>query len=216
MYQRFRAAVGACIASAVIGLAVLAPGYASAQTTTVSVSGPDASQSGVGYGNIVGQIVTVPAGVTTLNSFSLRAAGGATPSTVRPAIYVWDGADVGAQLFGAAAPSQVVAPFAYQTLTFAVGLAVSPGQQIVIAAPVENAGEVYNLVLVTTDSYAGGSRVVKLGAAPASPNPTQDYVFSAVFQNATPVPTMSEWALILLGVMLAGGAALTIQRRRTA
>lgn len=29
-----------------------------------------------------------------------------------------------------------------------------------------------------------------------------------------PVPTLSEWAMILLGVLLAGGAALTIQRRR--
>ena len=28
------------------------------------------------------------------------------------------------------------------------------------------------------------------------------------------VPTMTEWAMILLGVLLAGGAALTIQRRR--
>lgn len=31
-----------------------------------------------------------------------------------------------------------------------------------------------------------------------------------------PVPTLSEWAMILLGVLLAGGAALTIQRRQTA
>lgn len=31
-----------------------------------------------------------------------------------------------------------------------------------------------------------------------------------------PVPTVSEWAMILLGMMLAGGAALTIHRRRTA
>lgn len=31
----------------------------------------------------------------------------------------------------------------------------------------------------------------------------------------TPVPTMTEWAMILLGVMLAGGAALTIHSRRT-
>lgn len=31
-----------------------------------------------------------------------------------------------------------------------------------------------------------------------------------------PVPTLSEWAMILLGVALAGGAALTIQRRRQA
>jgi len=31
-----------------------------------------------------------------------------------------------------------------------------------------------------------------------------------------PVPTLSEWATILLGGMLAGGAALTLQRRRAA
>lgn len=29
-----------------------------------------------------------------------------------------------------------------------------------------------------------------------------------------PVPTMTEWAMILLGVLMAGGAALTIQQRR--
>ena len=32
----------------------------------------------------------------------------------------------------------------------------------------------------------------------------------------TPVPTMTEWAMILLGVMLAGSAAVIIQRRRMA
>jgi hypothetical protein len=31
-----------------------------------------------------------------------------------------------------------------------------------------------------------------------------------------PVPTMTEWAMILLGAALAGAAALTVQRRRTA
>lgn len=30
-----------------------------------------------------------------------------------------------------------------------------------------------------------------------------------------PIPTLSEWAMILLGVALASGAALTIHRRRT-
>ena len=32
----------------------------------------------------------------------------------------------------------------------------------------------------------------------------------------SPAPTLSEWAMILFGVMLAGGAALHIQRRRQA
>lgn len=31
---------------------------------------------------------------------------------------------------------------------------------------------------------------------------------------AAPVPTLSEWAMILFGTMLAGGAALYVQRRR--
>jgi hypothetical protein len=31
-----------------------------------------------------------------------------------------------------------------------------------------------------------------------------------------PVPTMAEWAMILLGTMMAGGAALTLHRRRQA
>jgi len=30
------------------------------------------------------------------------------------------------------------------------------------------------------------------------------------------IPTLSEWAMILLGVALAGGAALTLHRRRQA
>ncbi|WP_409515780.1 IPTL-CTERM sorting domain-containing protein [Brevundimonas sp.] len=30
------------------------------------------------------------------------------------------------------------------------------------------------------------------------------------------VPTLSEWAMILLGLMLAGGAAIMVQQRRTA
>ena len=32
----------------------------------------------------------------------------------------------------------------------------------------------------------------------------------------SPVPTMSEWAMILLGILLAGGAALSLHRRRYA
>lgn len=44
-----------------------------------------------------------------------------------------------------------------------------------------------------------------------------DLIFQVV-QVATPaaVPTLSEWAMILLGLMLAGGAALYLQRRQMA
>ncbi len=35
-----------------------------------------------------------------------------------------------------------------------------------------------------------------------------------IISLAPPVPTLSEWAMILMGLMLAGGAALVLQRRR--
>lgn len=37
----------------------------------------------------------------------------------------------------------------------------------------------------------------------------------AVIQPPAAIPTLSEWALILLGVSLAGGAAFQLQRRRS-
>lgn len=39
-------------------------------------------------------------------------------------------------------------------------------------------------------------------------------VVSGAPATPVPIPTLSEWAMILLGVALAGGAALMIQRRR--
>ena len=51
-------------------------------------------------------------------------------------------------------------------------------------------------VLNSEVSNAAGSSFTTASAAPA------------------PVPTLSEWAMILLGVVLAGGAAMLIQRRR--
>lgn len=48
--------------------------------------------------------------------------------------------------------------------------------------------------------------------------PLQETHFTARFGPPAPaaVPTMSEWAMILLGLLLAGGAALMIQKRRFA
>ncbi|MBX9707232.1 MAG: IPTL-CTERM sorting domain-containing protein [Caulobacteraceae bacterium] len=45
---------------------------------------------------------------------------------------------------------------------------------------------------------------------------TSDWIFEVVQVPAAPVPTLSEWAMILLGLMLAGGAAIYIQRRQLA
>lgn len=56
----------------------------------------------------------------------------------------------------------------------------------------------------------GAVDVIVTTSGGASPNTAaDDFTYVAV-----PVPTLSEWAMILLGLMLAGGAALHLQRRR--
>lgn len=66
-------------------------------------------------------------------------------------------------------------------------------------------------ITVTTPPGAKGARnvvVTALGGVNAN-------TATSVFYYAEPVPTLSEWAMILMGVVLAGMAALFIQRRRT-
>ena len=48
----------------------------------------------------------------------------------------------------------------------------------------------------------------------SSPNPANQLILTRA--AVATVPTMSEWAMILFGLMLAGGAAVTLSRRRTA
>ena len=40
--------------------------------------------------------------------------------------------------------------------------------------------------------------------------------YSGTAVAPAPIPTLSEWAMILFGMILAGGAALFVQRRQTA
>lgn len=52
-------------------------------------------------------------------------------------------------------------------------------------------------------------------ASEGAANATSSAVTMSLTPPPTPVPTLSEWAMLLLGGLLAGGAALTIHRRRT-
>lgn len=45
-------------------------------------------------------------------------------------------------------------------------------------------------------------------------DPTNNRATATTTVGATPVPTLTEWAMILLGAGLAGGAALTLHQRR--
>jgi hypothetical protein len=93
---------------------------------------------------------------------------------------------------------------------------------ILSKTPGNNFAAVQTHSLCTTrgDNVAGNT--FNYGCASQSPNAAQgasQASASAVTISLTPppppaVPTMSEWAMILLGVLLAGGAALQLQRRR--
>ena len=64
----------------------------------------------------------------------------------------------------------------------------------------------------TAGTYSANIRTAQsTGATVDAPAPAPTYTFSVA---PTPVPTMTEWAMILFGTILAGGAALYIQRRK--
>ena len=81
-----------------------------------------------------------------------------------------------------------------------------------------------NFILVSTvDATVAGGTVLSVTATAisASPDPIPGNESATATTTVTaapalPVPTLSEWAMILLGTMLAGGAAILLQRRRIA
>lgn len=94
-------------------------------------------------------------------------------------------------------------------------------QTIVLTTPVPvTAGSTYTFAFDTggfatgaPDPYPGGSRWANY----ANPGLGSDFVFTVSEQLPAPpatVPTLSEWAMILFGMALAGLAALHIHRRR--
>ncbi len=78
------------------------------------------------------------------------------------------------------------------------------------AAGAITANTATSITVTSPTRPAGVADVVVTTAGGSSPNTVADDFTYAV----PPVPTLSEWAMILLGAILAGGAALTIQRRR--
>lgn len=98
----------------------------------------------------------------------------------------------------------------FQTIVLATPLPVVAGNQYAFAfdGPV-------NFFLDTNNPYAGGTFIANYN----TPFPAFDLTFTATEVAAAPpapVPTLSEWAMIILSLTLAGGAAIYIQRRRIA
>ncbi|WP_428152219.1 IPTL-CTERM sorting domain-containing protein [Brevundimonas sp.] len=82
----------------------------------------------------------------------------------------------------------------------------SRGLPIVFSAPLTNAG---GSVTIT-----GGTEGICQDAQCGTRGSPLRNIASGTVVGPAPVPTLSEWAMILFGTILAGGAALVIQRRR--
>ena len=156
---------------------------------------------------------TVRALNTRLTQFDLSLRATTASLTLRPAVY-----PVAAGVIGASpvwtGPDVVVSSSGFASYSFNPDLMVTTGSDYVLVVEQVVPGQVGEIEWVFADSYADGVPVFyETSTSSWVENSFPDAVFSATFA-ATPVPTLTTWAMILLGLMLAGGAAVQIQRRR--
>lgn len=218
----FRSAIGALLGSACLAMVVSGPAYA--QTISSSLKntayGFASSQSQARFA----EVLTAPN--TRLKTFTVGVDYNGNNGTFVAQVFAWNGTRSGGSLTGAplytSAPTSVVNGTSDYAFT-------PPAGGVALTA-----GQAYALVLTATGNPgnfpAGGpdtdASTYLMFAESASGTTLGDVgnvdaVFSATFDAApapvaTPVPTLSEWAMILLGAIIAGGAALYIQRRQLA
>ena len=180
-------------------------------------------------GTTFGQTFTVPAGQGSISTFTVKIADvDISTVTFRTYLAQWDAGTnrpTGAILYESNDVSTVGLASQEFTFTPAVPVPVTAGQTYVVFGSTEQTVGDGALRWSRTpgDDLAGGAFVTAGAGGPANwtartwfPN-AYDTGFAATFQPAAaPVPTLSEWALILFGLMLAGGAALYIERHRMA
>ncbi|HEY1073904.1 IPTL-CTERM sorting domain-containing protein [Brevundimonas sp.] len=221
------------IAAALALATALFAGQAAAQNidTTAAANG-SFGIFGVPNSATYGQTITIPAGETQLFSFGFVMKN--VPSTVvfRGEVYLWDDANnraTGPALYESAARSTTGATAQLITFSPPGGLTVTPGQKYVIFATTSRdqagASGVGNWAASSSNPYAGGTAVFINNSTNTADwtsgtwavNTSTDFGFVANFNAPpAPVPTLSEWAMILFGLALAGGAVVMVQRRRLA
>ncbi|WGM31529.1 hypothetical protein [Brevundimonas sp. NIBR11] len=181
------------------------PGFANAQT----ISQPNGATGLPGPG--VGQSFTATlTGRITRIDFRSR-------SNVNTTMYIYNGSN------GSGVNGMVGTPVYQQAVTLTQSVDNNTGfTTINLTTPFPViAGQTYSVVfgagntaITFTNDYAGGTALSGFtnqgGGWSCCDAPFQVYEEL----NPVPVPTMTEWAMILFGTVLAGGAALYIQRRR--
>lgn len=191
---------------AVALLAPMTPAAALAQTIGQTVSND-------GFGGEVGQGQSFTATVTgNVTEIAIRPGSNVIGDTLR----LYDGA-LGSNTTG----TPGVADYTQTVATTSLPSDTSPMQVFVLDTPFPvTAGDTYSFTFDatilranSTDPYADGTFIRNYSDLDVS----HDAAFQVTqVAAAAAVPTLSEWAMILFGLVLAGGAALVIQRRRMA
>ena len=188
--------------AAMMTAAMLALAGSPAMAQAISQTAGDSSAAAAGLGQSFTATVT---GVVTQIQVRPRFTGAAT-------VYFFNGPGSGAASSNATAVSSQVVNLVdtgsnaagLQTIVLNTPLPVTAGQQYSFAF---NTG---TYALTFTNPYAGGTLIVFYN----TPSLSDDLAFTVT--QVVPVPTLAEWAMILLGLTLAGGAAVIIQRRYAA
>lgn len=208
MFGKCIGIMGALIMALTLGLA--APS-ARAQTTIGSTG--NSQHVAIHDTQRPGQVFTPPTN-TALTSFTVHLARSTPNLEVTPSIYEWTGSGTTGPPVWTGTPT-LVTLLSVEPFTWTPNVVLDPaksyifwldrpgGQNGVIAADAMDVSPDYYLAI-----YDGIGWVSY---------PTFETQFSATFAAPVAVvPTLSEWATILLALMLAGGATLVIQRRRAA
>lgn len=184
------------------------PSLAEAQTTvTIGSPGPGTTST---HSNHTGwQTMTAPPGATTLNDVQIGATANGGPAQYTISLHRLVGGVPGPSLVTSPVQTANVGPYAMVALALPPGgVAVSHGERLAIQWT-HVSGTLW--VPIAPDYYPDGNMWE------TSDRPTLDAYFTASFTVApAAVPTLSEWAMILLAAALAGGALWVLHRRQTA
>lgn len=177
-----------------------------------------------------GQIITIPTGSSNISKFGFKML--TVPSTVsfRGEIYAWDQANsraTGSALYESAVTQTNGATSQVVTFTPSGPIPVTAGQKYVLFVTTsrDQTGNAVSGTLAYNNSnpYSDGKFVYLNNGANPSRWTTQrwddfdnvgafDLGFIAEFNAPTPVPTLSQWALIVLGMLLAGVVVIKFPR----
>lgn len=163
-----------------------------------------------------GEVVRSLGGVGPLTQYSFWMRTGSASLTVTPVIYEWDNlAPVGPPLW-TGAPVTITSASFVETV-FPANVHLDPTKTYWLAVAQTNPGEFGGLDAGTANNDPNGYYAYRRTAtADWGRTLSGELHFSAVFADPIVppgVPTLGEWAMILLALMLAGGAALHLHRR---